>query len=170
MLAGMPQPSQRVTGDTGGMRSSSARSTWLRLAQRGEHAAHVARADDGDHAPARRFAHALREIGVAFVDQHALERGQVLGELGHHAREHVLLAQLAQVVLGQLRLLEHARQEGGEQQRLLPQRERGPGSPQGHAHVAVAQGDRDAEALGRPARLEQLGPGLHARARPPSFF
>ena len=162
MPAGIPQPSQRVRRDTGGMRSSAARSTGLRSRSAGEHAGDVAGADHDQRAPARRLADALREIAVAFVDQDALEGGQDVGELGHHAREHILLAQLAQILLGKLGLLEQAREEGREEQGFLPQRERRPGAAQRHPHVAVAQRHRNAEGFGRASRLEQLAARLYA--------
>ena len=73
------------------------------------------------------------------------------------------VAQRAQVVFAELRRLEHPMQYRRYQLGFAPRRERAPGAPQGDAHVAIAQPDRNRARLGCPRRREQLRTGQYAQ-------
>jgi hypothetical protein len=56
---------------------------------------------------------------VSLIDQDGLQAREGLAQLLHQLRHHVLLAQLAKVVLAELGLLEEPAQQRGEQREFL---------------------------------------------------
>src|SRR5215831_7519210 len=65
------------------------------LLQRATGTTHVTGADNGDQAPTSGALDAFRQVGVAFIDQHALDSRQYLADLLNEPRADILLAQLA---------------------------------------------------------------------------
>ena len=108
-------------------------------------------------------ADALRQVRVALVDQDALESGQGLAELGHQLRDHVLLAQLAQVVLGELRL---ARRGSRRRSRSAATSSTATATPRHGAGSRARRGRTATTGMPRAsaacARLEQLAARQHA--------
>ena len=119
--------------------------------------------DHGDQPIARRLADLLGQVEIALVDQHALDARHRLAELVEEPRQRVALAEVPQVVLAELLLLEHPGDQRRDQHQLLPERERAPGPTQGDADLAVAEVHGDAAFLRSPRRLEQFRARSHTQ-------